>query len=97
MEEIRALPRLLYEGVKFELDEIDARGDRKMTEREALELLMRVNELGTTIMSLTKKLEEDQAKLAVEEVENAGKQWEDLKEVVLRLVDETRLRVPTAR
>jgi phosphoribosylaminoimidazole-succinocarboxamide synthase len=67
-----------------------------MTEKEALELLVRVNELGTTIMSLTKKLEQAQGKLAVEEVENAGKQWEDLKEVVLKLVDETRLRIPTA-
>jgi phosphoribosylaminoimidazole-succinocarboxamide synthase len=68
-----------------------------MTEKEALQLLVKVNELGTTIMALTKRLEDDQGKLAVEEVENAGKQWEELKEVVLKLVDETRLRVPTAR
>jgi len=31
------------------------------------------------------------------EVEGAGKEWEELKEVVLKLVDETRLRIPTAR
>ena len=68
-----------------------------MTEKEALELLMRVNELGTTIMSLTKRLEGAQTELAMMDVEGAGKQWEDLKEVVLRLVDETRLRIPTAR
>ncbi len=64
-----------------------------MTEKEALELLMRINELGTTVMSLTKRLEESQTELATMEVENAGKQWQDLKEVVLKLVDETRLRV----
>ena len=66
-----------------------------MTEKEALELLMRINELGTTIMSLTKRLEGPQTELATMEVENAGKQWQDLKEVVLKLVDEARLRIPT--
>ena len=66
-----------------------------MTEKEALELLMRVNELGTTIMYLHKSLKESQTELAMMEVENAGKQWQDLKEVVLKLVDEARLRIPT--
>ena len=66
-----------------------------MTEKEALELLMRVNELGTTIMYLHKSLKESHTELAVMEVESAGKQWQDLKDVVLKLVDETRLRVST--
>ena len=67
-----------------------------MTEKEALELLMRVNELGTTIMSLTKRLEETHAGQTVTELQDAGKQWEGLKEVVLKLVDKTRLEMPTA-
>lgn len=68
-----------------------------MTEKEALQLLVRVNELGTTIMSLTKRLEGAQTELAMVDVESAGKQWQELKEVVLKLVDETRLRVTTTR
>ena len=67
-----------------------------MTEKEALELLMRVNELGTTIMALTKRLEGTHTELATMEVKNAGKQWQDLKDVVLQLVDKTRLGMPTA-
>lgn len=66
-----------------------------MTEKEALELLTRVNELGATIMSLTRRLEGTQTALAAMEVKSAGKQWQDLKDVVLNLVDETRVRIST--